>query len=71
MKALFAIGLVVLILGIASFFVAIPHSEKHGIKAGDVDIGVKTTEHERVSPIVSTILILAGAGMMIGGRGRA
>ena len=71
MKALFTIGLVVLILGIASFFVAITHYERHGIKAGDLDNGVKTTEHERVSPIVSTVLILAGAGMMIGGRDRA
>lgn len=70
-KALFVTGLVVLILGIASFFVPIPHTENHGIKAGDVSIGVRTTEHERVSPIVSTVLILAGAGMMIGGRGRS
>ena len=41
MKALFAVGLAVAILGILSFFVAIPHSENHGIKAGDVNIGVQ------------------------------
>jgi hypothetical protein len=36
MKALFVVGLAVAILGILSFFVAIPHTENHGIKAGDV-----------------------------------
>ena len=44
MKALFVVGLAVVILGILSFFVAIPHSENHGIKAGDVNIGVQTHE---------------------------
>ncbi|HLB89389.1 MAG TPA: hypothetical protein VJK29_17175 [Terriglobales bacterium] len=71
MKALFAVGLVVLILGIASLFVPIPHSERHGIKAGDVSIGVQTRESERVSPGISVALILAGAGMMIAGRGKS
>ena len=71
MKALFAVGLVVLILGIASLFVPIPHSERHGIKAGDVSIGVQTHESERVSPGISVVLILAGAGMMIAGRGKS
>ena len=33
MKALFVVGLAVLILGILSFFVPVPHSENHGIKA--------------------------------------
>ena len=70
MKALFWVGLVVLILGIASFIIPVPHTENHGIKAGDVNIGVQTHDSERVSPIISTVLILAGAGLMIGG-GRA
>jgi len=42
MKALFVVGLAVIILGILSFFIAIPHSENHGIKAGDVIIAVDT-----------------------------
>jgi hypothetical protein len=72
MKMLFWVGLVVLILGIASFLVPMPHSENHGIKAGDMSIGVQTTHNEKVSPIVSAVLVLGGAGMMIaGGRGRA
>ena len=34
MKTLFWVGLVVLLLGIASLFVAIPHNENKGIKSG-------------------------------------
>ncbi len=71
MRALFAVGLVVLILGIASLFVPIPRSERHGIKAGDLSIGVQTHDSERVAPGISAALILAGAGMMIAGRGKS
>jgi len=71
MKTLFAIGLVVLILGIASLFIPFPHYESHGIKAGDVNIGVQTKHTERISPIISGVLILGGAGMMIAGGRRS
>lgn len=71
MKALFSVGLLVLILGIASFFVPVPHSENHGIKAGDVHIGVQTTHSERVQPVMSIVLVAVGAGLMIAGRGRS
>jgi hypothetical protein len=68
MKALPAIGLLVLILGIASFFIPLPHSENHGIKVGDASIGVQTQSSERISPVISGVLILAGAGLLIAGR---
>lgn len=71
MKPLFLVGLVVLILGIASFFVPFPHSEDHGVKIGDAHIGVQTEHSERVSPAVSVVLLLGGAGMMVAsGRGK-
>jgi len=70
MKALFVIGLAVLILGILSFFVAIPHSENHGIKTGDINIGIQTHESKKVAPAVSAVLVVAGAGLIIAGRGR-
>ncbi len=70
MKALFFVGLVVLILGVLSLFVPLPHTENHGVKAGDISIGVQTRTDEKVSPIVSAVMILGGAGMMISG-GRA
>ncbi len=71
MKVLFGVGLAVLILGIVSFFVAFPHHENHGIKIGDSSIGVQTEHSQRVAPIVSVVLVVAGAGMMIGGKGRS
>ncbi len=43
MKALFAIGLVILILGVASLFVPIPQKERAGIEVGGVGIGVEST----------------------------
>ncbi len=72
MKALFWLGLVVLVLGIVSPFVSIPRSETEGLKAGDVHIGVQVRHNAYVSPVISAVLILGGAGMMIaGGRRRA
>jgi hypothetical protein len=71
MKALFIVGLVVLALGICSFFVPVPHSEEHRVSAGDLQMGVTTHHEERVPPAVSIVLVVVGAGMMIGGRGKS
>ena len=68
MKALLWIGLVVLLLGIVSLLVPVPHNERHGLQAGDVSIGVETRTEEKVPPIVSAVMILSGAGMMIAGK---
>jgi hypothetical protein len=68
MKALFVVGLVVLILGVASLFVPIPKNERSGVEVAGVEIGVETSHRETVSPIVSGVLVLAGAGMMIAGK---
>ena len=68
MKALFWIGLVLIVLGIASFFVPIPHTEREGFKAGSFSVGVETQHPETVSPIIGGALILAGAGLMIAGN---
>jgi hypothetical protein len=68
MKALFWIGMVVLIVGIASLFVPIPHNEREGFKAGDVSVGIETRHEDKVSPYMSAAIILGGAGMMVVGR---
>ena len=68
MKALFWIGLLVLILGLVSLVVPIPRNEREGFQAGGISIGVETRHSERVSPIVGGVMILAGAGMMIAGK---
>jgi hypothetical protein len=71
MKALFVVGLVVLLLGILSFFVPVPHTEHHGIKAGDVHLGVNTEHSERVPVGVSVVLLVVGAGIIVAGRSGA
>jgi hypothetical protein len=67
MKTLLFAGLLVVVLGIASLIVPIPQTETHGIKAGDVNIGVQTSHSERVSPIISVVLIAGGIALAIAG----
>jgi hypothetical protein len=70
-KIVFAIGLLLVILGIVSLFVPIPHKETHGFKAGGFSIAVQMRNDEKVSPGVSAALIGAGVVMIIfGSRGR-
>jgi hypothetical protein len=65
MKAISWIGLALLILGIASLLIPIPQSEREGFRAGGLSIGVETHRQEKLSPIVSAVMILGGIGMMI------
>ena len=60
MKMFLYAGMVLIVLGIASLVVPIPSSEKEGIKIGDTNIGVQTSHNEKVSPMVSAVLIDAG-----------
>jgi hypothetical protein len=72
MKALLVIGLLVLVLGILSFFVPVPHTEHHGMDAGDIHVGVNTHHDELLPPYVGVTLIVVGGGLMVvGGRRRA
>ena len=70
MKILFWMGLVVLVLGLASLVVPILRTEREGFSAGDLHMGVETHHSQTVSPIVSAVMILGGAGMMIAGKSR-
>ena len=71
MKILLFAGLVLVVLGIASLVVPVPHNETEGIKIGDTNIGVQTSHSERVSPIISVVLIAGGIALTIAGaRGR-
>jgi hypothetical protein len=71
MKVLFWTGVVVLVLGVASLLVPIPRRERAGIKAGGMSMDVETKYEEKVSPMVSSVMILGGAGLMIAGKRRA
>lgn len=67
MKNLLFVGLLLVVLGVASLIVPIPHSETHGVKIGDANIGVQTSHSERVSPIISAVLIAGGIALTIAG----
>jgi hypothetical protein len=69
-KILFMLGLAVLILGILSFFIPLPHTERHGIDAGDVHLGVNTHHDELLPPYVGVGLIVVGGGLIVAGAKR-
>jgi hypothetical protein len=68
MKALFVVGLIVLVLGVLAFFVPVPHTEHHGLDAGDIHVGVNTHHSDVLPPFVGVALVVAGAGLMIAAR---
>jgi len=67
MKGLTWIGLALVILGVLSFVVPIPHQEDHSLQIGDAKIGVKTNSSERMPPLVSGLLIAGGVIAMAAG----
>lgn len=68
MRALLIIGLILVILGIASLFVPVPRRERHGFDAGPLSVGIETTRREVVHPGVSALLIGAGVVLLVTGR---
>jgi hypothetical protein len=68
MKNLFWIGAVVMILGVASLFVPIPHTEREGVKAGGMSLGIETRHEETLPPLASGLIIAAGAGLMVAAK---
>jgi hypothetical protein len=63
MKNLILVGAVLLVLGLLSFVVPIPHHEDHGIKIGDAKIGVQTQSSERLPPWLGGVLV--GGGILL------
>ena len=41
MKSMALVGVVLLVLGLLSFVVPVPHSENHGVKIGDAKIAFR------------------------------
>ena len=68
MKALFWIGLVVLIVGVASVVVPIPHNDRSAVGIGGVSLIVGTRTEETIPPALSGLLVLSGIGAMIAGN---
>jgi hypothetical protein len=70
MKAVFWIGLLVLILGIVSLVVPIPHRNREGFTVGGVSLGVETQSEEKVAPALSAVMIIGGLVAIIAGNAR-
>ena len=60
MKNLAIVGALLLVLGLVSFVVPIPHRENHDIKIGDAKIGVQTESSEKLPPAGGIVLLAGG-----------
>jgi uncharacterized membrane protein len=71
MKALPLVGILLIVLGVLSFVVPVPHSENHGVKLGDAKISVETQSSEKLPPAVGIVLIAGGVAALIAGLRKA
>jgi hypothetical protein len=60
MKPLPLVGVLLLVLGVLSFVIPIPHSEQHGVKFGDAKISVETQSSDKLPPAVGIVLMAGG-----------
>ena len=67
MKTLSIIGAVLLLLGVLSFVVPLPHREEHSVKIGDAKLGVQTQSSERIPVAASIVIVAAGVVCLIAG----
>jgi uncharacterized membrane protein len=65
MKALALTGVVLLVLGILSFVVPLPHKEKHGVSIGDAKFSIQTENSEKLPPGVGIILVGGGVFALV------
>ena len=65
MKPLPLVGVLLLVLGLLSFVVPIPHHEDHGMKFGDTKIGVQTERRETLPPAAGIILLAGGVVALV------
>ena len=70
MKALFWIGLVIVILGVVSLFTPIPRRETEGLRVGDLSLGIEVRHEEKIPPALTAVMIISGIGAMIAARPR-
>jgi ABC-type enterochelin transport system permease subunit len=69
MRGLLIVGVVLIILGILSLFIGLPHQHSSGLQVGDAKIGVQTQTSERIPLPASIAIIAAGAVLaIVGGR---
>jgi hypothetical protein len=62
MKALAIVGVVLVLLGVLSFIIPVPHQQDHNVKIGDTKVGIQTQTSEKV-PVAASIALI-GAGVV-------
>jgi hypothetical protein len=67
MKGLSIVGVLLLVLGLLSFIVPVPHREDHSVKIGSTKIGVQTQDSEKLPPAVGIVLVAGGVIALIVG----
>ena len=68
MKPLLWIGIVIFVLGIASFFVPFPQNERQALHAGGMSMGIETT-HSQTLPATASVVMMVGGLMMAAAGG--
>jgi hypothetical protein len=69
MKSVYLVGALLLVLGLLSFVVPVPHRENHGVKIGDAKIGVQTESSEKLPPAMGVVLLAGGIiALVLGSR---
>jgi hypothetical protein len=71
MRVLAVVGIIVLVLGILSFVIPVPHNERHGVNLGDASLSVTTHHDEKLSPAIGAVLCAVGAVLLIAGMKKA
>ena len=67
MKPLLWIGIIVFVLGIASFFVPFPQRERQTVSAGGMSMGIETTHSQTLPPTASVVMMVGGLMMAAAG----
>jgi len=69
MKPVAIVGILLVVLGLLSFVVPVPHRESHSLNIGDAKIGVQTEHSEKLPPAVGIVLVAGGVlALVLGSR---
>ncbi len=71
MKALPLVGILLLVLGVLSFIIPVPHREHHGVKFGDAKISVETESSDKLPPAAGIVLLAGGVVALVLGMRKA
>lgn len=67
MKSLFWTGLVIVLLGVASFFIEVPQTPRQTLNTGSISVGVNSKQRGELSPWIGAVFVIGGLGLMVTG----